>query len=108
APVAVGGIIAGAREDDLDKLRAYGETIGLALQIADDILDVTASSEHLGKTPGKDQAANTATYPSVHGIAAPQQRARDLVEQAVEIISSLPLRTNVLEELARFIIARTS
>jgi len=108
APVVVGGIIAGAREDDLDKLRAYGETIGLAFQIADDILDVTSTSEQLGKTPGKDQAANKATYPSVHGIAASQQRARDLVEEAVEIISSLRLRTNVLEELARFIIARTS
>ena len=108
APVVVGGIIAGAREDELDKLRAYGERIGLAFQIADDILDVTSTSQQLGKTPGKDQAANKATYPSVHGIAASQQRARELVAEAVEIVSSLRLRTSVLEELARFIIARTS
>jgi geranylgeranyl diphosphate synthase type II len=104
----VGGIIAGATEEQLDKLRAYGERIGLAFQIADDILDVTSTSEQLGKTPGKDQAANKATYPSVHGISASEHRARELVDEAVQIVSSLRLRTGVLEEIARFIIARTS
>lgn len=108
APVVVGGIIAGASEEQLDKLRAYGKRIGLAFQIADDILDVTSTSEQLGKTPGKDQAANKATYPSVHGISASERRARELVEEAVEIVSSLRLRTGVLEGLARFIVARTS
>jgi geranylgeranyl diphosphate synthase type II len=108
APVVVGGIIAGATEEQLDKLRAYGERIGLAFQIADDILDVTSTSEQLGKTPGKDQAANKATYPSVHGISASEHRARELVDEAVQIVSSLRLRTGVLEEIARFIIARTS
>ena len=108
APVVVGGIIAGASEEQLDKLRAYGERIGLAFQIADDILDVTSTSEQLGKTPGKDQAANKATYPSVHGIPASERRARELVDEAVQIVSSLGLQTRVLEDIARFIIARTS
>ncbi len=108
APVVVGGIIAGASEEQIDKLRGYGQRIGLAFQIADDILDVTSTSEQLGKTPGKDQAANKATYPAIHGIATSQARARQLVEEAVEIVSGLHLKTHMLEEIARFIIARSS
>ena len=108
ASVVVGGTVAGANEDQIEKLRGYGRCIGLAFQIADDILDVTSTSEQLGKTPGKDQAANKATYPAIHGIAASQTRARELVEEAVEIVSSLGLKTQVLEEIARFIIARSS
>jgi len=73
-----------------------------------EILDVTSTSEQLGKTPGKDQAANKATYPSVHGIPASERRARELVDEAVQIVSSLGLQTRVLEDIARFIIARTS
>jgi geranylgeranyl diphosphate synthase type II len=108
ASVVVGGIIAGASDEQIEKLRAYGERIGLAFQIADDILDVTSTSEQLGKTPGKDQAAHKATYPAIYGIAASETRAGELVAEAVEIISSLGLQTQALEELARFIIARKS
>jgi geranylgeranyl pyrophosphate synthase len=108
ASVVVGGTVAGASEEQIEKLRGYGHRIGLAFQIADDILDVTSTSEQLGKTPGKDEAANKATYPSIHGIAVSQTRARELVDEAVEIVSSLGLKTQVLEEIARFIIARSS
>jgi len=108
ASVVVGGIIAGASEGQIDKLRGYGERIGLAFQIADDILDVTSTSEQLGKTPGKDQAANKATYPAIHGIAASNARARRLVDEAIEIVAVLDLKTRVLEDVARFIIARSS
>ena len=106
--VVVGGIIAGANDEQIDKLRGYGERIGLAFQIADDILDVTSTSEQLGKTPGKDQAANKATYPAIHGIDASNARARQLVDEAVRIAAGLDLQTRVLEDLARFIIARSS
>jgi len=108
ASVVVGGVIAGASDAQIDKLRAYGERIGLAFQIADDILDVISTSEQLGKTPGKDQASNKATYPAIHGIAASEARAGELVREAVGIISSLGLRTHALEEIALFIIARKS
>lgn len=108
APVVVGGIIAGASEDKIDGLRGFGERIGLAFQIADDILDVTATSEQLGKTPGKDLAAHKATYPSVHGIEASERRARQLVDEAIDIISGLGPSISTLAEIARFIIARTS
>jgi geranylgeranyl diphosphate synthase type II len=108
APVVVGGIIAGATDDQIDKLRNYGERIGLAFQIADDILDVTSTSEQLGKTAGKDQTAHKATYPAVHGVPASQRRARELVEEAVEIVSNLGVSPGMLEAIARFIVARTS
>lgn len=106
--VVVGGIIAGANESQIEKLREYGRRIGLAFQIADDILDVTSTSDQLGKTPGKDQAAKKATYPAIYGMAASQARAREVVEEAVAIASSLGPTAYVLEEMAGFIIARTS
>ncbi|HSB11627.1 MAG TPA: farnesyl diphosphate synthase [Blastocatellia bacterium] len=108
ASVVVGGIIAGGNDEQVEKLRAYGQRIGLAFQIADDILDLTSTSEQLGKTPGKDLAASKATYPSIHGIAASEARARDLVNQAIEIASSIGPDTHALQEIARFFIARTS
>jgi geranylgeranyl diphosphate synthase type II len=108
ASVVVGGIIAGATAEQIEKLRGYGQRIGLAFQIADDILDVTSTSEQLGKTPGKDLAASKATYPAVYGISDSQARARELVNEAVEIVSELGLKTQVLEDMARFIIARSS
>jgi geranylgeranyl diphosphate synthase type II len=108
ASVVVGGLIAGADEDQIDKLRKYGKSIGLAFQIADDILDVTSTSEQLGKTPGKDQAANKATYPAIHGMATSKARARELVDEALEVVFTLGLKTRILEDIARFIIARSS
>lgn len=108
AAVVAGGIIAGANEEQIDSLRRYAERIGLAFQIADDILDVTSTSEQLGKTPGKDQAARKATYPALHGIKASEARARQLVDEAVAVVSRLGVETGALEEIARFIIARRS
>jgi geranylgeranyl diphosphate synthase type II len=108
ASVVIGGIIAGANDEQIEKLRAYGERTGLAFQIADDILDVTSTSEQLGKTPGKDQAARKATYPAIHGIEASELRARRLVDEAVEIIAGIQADTQILANIARFIIARKS
>ncbi|HEY7913739.1 MAG TPA: farnesyl diphosphate synthase [Blastocatellia bacterium] len=108
ASVVVGGIIAGASQSQIEQLRAYGERIGLAFQIADDILDVTSTSEQLGKTAGKDAAAHKATYPAIFGLKASEDRARKLVIEAIEIISSLGINGEILEEVARLIIARKS
>jgi len=106
--VLIGGIIAGAGQAELEKLSDYGARIGLAFQIADDVLDVTASSEQLGKTAGKDQAAKKATYPAVHGIEASRRRALELVNEAVAIVSGLDAGTEMLASMARFIVARSS
>jgi geranylgeranyl diphosphate synthase, type II len=106
ASVRVGGIIAGADDELLEKLDAYSQRIGLAFQIADDILDLTQTSEQLGKTAGKDLAAAKATYPAVHGLEASEEKARQLVQEAVEILSTLNGDTRILEAIAHFIIER--
>ena len=108
ASAVTGAIIANASEEQIGTVSAYGERIGLAFQIADDILDVSSTSEQLGKTPGKDQAARKATYPALHGIPASEARARKLVDEAAALIDTLDADTAVLQELARFIIARNS
>ncbi|HKY06339.1 MAG TPA: farnesyl diphosphate synthase, partial [Blastocatellia bacterium] len=108
ASVVAGGILAGATEAQLDRLRAYGERIGLAFQIADDILDVTSTSQQLGKTAGKDLDSKKATYPAIHGLDKSKTEARRLVEEAIELVSSTGARTRELEEIARFVIARRS
>jgi geranylgeranyl diphosphate synthase type II len=106
--VMVGGIIAGANDEQLEKLDAYSQRIGLAFQIADDILDVTQTSEQLGKTAGKDVTAAKATYPAVHGLAASEKKAREIVQEAVEIVSTIGGDIHILEAIARFIIERKS
>jgi geranylgeranyl diphosphate synthase type II len=108
ASIVIGAILAGADEEQITALSEYGARIGLAFQIADDILDITSTSEELGKTAGKDVRARKATYPSIHGIAASEARARQLVEEAVEIVSRLDADTERLKEVAEFIIARRS
>ncbi len=108
APVVVGGLLAGASEPELDKLRAYGQRIGLAFQIADDILDVTSTSEQLGKTAGKDLAAHKATYPALHGVEQSEARMQQLVSEAIDIVAGLGQDAGMLAELARFIVARKS
>src|ERR1043165_9823934 len=79
ASLVSGGIYAGADADKVAKLRKFGQLSGLAFQIADDILDVTQTSEQLGKTAGKDLASEKATYPALFGIDASMQKADDLV-----------------------------
>lgn len=106
--IVIGAVLAGANESQIIALGDYGERIGLAFQIADDILDITSTSKELGKTAGKDIRARKATYPSIHGIAASESRARKLVDEAVEIVSRLDADTDRLKEIAEFIIARRS
>jgi geranylgeranyl diphosphate synthase type II len=108
ASVVTGAIIAGANQQQIAQLAAYGERIGLAFQIADDILDVSSTSEQLGKTPGKDVAARKATYPALHGIPASEARARQLVDEAIQLVRVLDIDSEVLQQLARFIVARDS
>lgn len=86
--VICGALLAGANDTDIKRLSTYANNIGLAFQIIDDILDITATSEELGKTAGKDLAAQKVTYPSLWGIEASQQKAQDLVTEAKEQLTS--------------------
>ncbi|MGA9392044.1 MAG: polyprenyl synthetase family protein [Candidatus Sulfotelmatobacter sp.] len=101
-----GGIYAGATDIEVKKLRAFGCSIGLAFQIVDDILDVTQTSEQLGKTAGKDTAAQKATYPALFGIEESERKADSLVNAAFEELDSFGERSETLKELARYLVER--
>ena len=106
ASLVSGGLYAGASDDAVSHLRAFGRSIGLAFQIVDDILDVTQTSEQLGKTAGKDTAAEKATYPSLFGIAESERKADGLVSHALAELDSFGERAETLKELARFLVER--
>jgi geranylgeranyl diphosphate synthase type II len=104
ASVVTGGLYAGA--DDVSHLRSFGQAIGLAFQIVDDVLDVTQTSEQLGKTAGKDTAAEKATYPALFGIDESIKKADQLVQNAFGALDSFGARAETLKDLARFLVER--
>lgn len=104
--VVSGALCGSATDAEIASLARYGAAVGLAFQIADDILDQTASREDLGKTPGKDQAAAKATYPALFGIDGSRARARHLVETALEELAEITRPSDRLADLARFAIDR--
>jgi len=106
ASLVSGGLYAGANDSQVARLRAFGLGIGLAFQIVDDILDVTQTSEQLGKTAGKDTASEKATYPALFGIEKSQQRADELVNKAFAELNTFGPGAETLKELARFLIER--
>jgi geranylgeranyl pyrophosphate synthase len=89
-------------------LARYGEAIGLAFQIADDVLDITATTDQLGKTAGRDLALHKSTYPALLGIEGATARASALVDEACDALSGEGLLTPALEQLARYIVTRRS
>jgi len=106
ASIRSGAILAGASAAELKALGVVGDSLGLAFQIMDDILDITATSEELGKTAGKDQAQQKATHPAVHGIEASRRRAQALVADAHAALAPFGERALPLRALGTFIIER--
>ncbi len=106
--VRVGAKLGGANGETLKALTRYGERIGLAFQIADDILNVEGKSLSLGKSVGTDLSKGKATYPSLLGIGESKRRAEELVELAVEALGPFGSKADPLREIARFIIARNN
>jgi len=106
ASVVSGGLYAGGDHKAIDDLRSFGLSIGLAFQIVDDVLDVTQTSEQLGKTAGKDTAAEKATYPALFGVDESLKRADALVESALNSLSGFGGRAENLKDLARFLVKR--
>ena len=104
--VVSGAILAGAKPEDIERLSRYAQNIGLAFQIIDDVLDVTASSEELGKTAGKDERAQKATYPSLWGLEESQKQAQALIDDAIAQLSPYGQAAQPLEAIAQFIVAR--
>ena len=108
ASLLVGAILADADEKTLSLVDRYGERIGLAFQIKDDLLDVESDAATLGKASGKDAAAGKATFPGVWGVEKSRQLLAENVSAAVETALALPGGGGVLPELARFVGNRTS
>lgn len=107
ASVRVGVLAARADEATLARFTTYGESIGLAFQIADDLLDVTSTDRELGKRAGKDAAMGKNTYPSIHGLDESVREARSLVEAATRAVAGYR-GTERLVDLARYIVERKS
>jgi geranylgeranyl pyrophosphate synthase len=108
ASFSMAGIAARAPEASIRALTDAGDALGLAFQIADDVLDATSSSATLGKTAGSDAAMAKSTYVSLLGVDEARARAEALIEQGMHRLDEHGLRTNHLERLARFIAARRS
>jgi len=104
--VVSGGVFAGADEAAVANLRSFGQAIGLAFQIVDDILDVTQSSAQLGKTAGKDSAAEKATYPALFGIEKSRQKAEALLKAAKDSLTRFGPKSDTLSQVAEFLVNR--
>src|SRR4030095_15106079 len=98
----------GAGESDLSAISSYGEKLGLLFQMKDDLLDVTKSTEELGKTAGKDMAAAKATYPSASGIERTEMLARQVHGEAKKAVSNLEGPSLLLDQLADLILTRNA
>ncbi len=108
ASVRLGPILANSREDELRSLTKYGESIGLAFQIIDDILDIEGNTEELGKPVGSDEKMKKLTYPALYGIKTSRQKAENLISEAVDALKIFSSEADPLKEIARYLIKRRS
>ena len=104
--VRLGGMSANCKPAQLAALTSFGYNVGLAFQIIDDILDITQTSEQLGKTAGKDSKAQKATYPSIVGLEKSRRLAKRLTQQAFAALKIFRGRAQALEALAGFLLVR--
>ena len=104
--VAAGAVLGGASPEEVVACEKFAMDIGLAFQVADDILDVTASSQDLGKTAGKDEATDKTTYVKLLGLEESKKYARDLIDEAKECLAPFGDRAAPLLAIADFIIDR--
>jgi geranylgeranyl diphosphate synthase, type II len=107
AAARCGAIIGRANSDELAAITSYSSHLGLLFQITDDFLDVTATAEDLGKTPGKDARSNKATYPALHGMEETRAAAINAHRDACHALDQLDRPTDVLQRIADFILHRT-
>ena len=104
--IRMGALCAGASDEQLRHLDAYGEAIGLSFQVHDDVLDVISDTETLGKPQGSDEARNKPTYPALLGLEAAQQLALDLHQQALHALQNFGSGADQLRALSAYIIQR--
>jgi len=108
AAIKCGALLGAADELQMNALIRYGEAIGLAFQIYDDILDIEGTTEEIGKDAGSDEARGKATYPAVIGIRESRKRAGELLDIALEAIAGFDAQADPLREIARYVLSRKS
>jgi geranylgeranyl pyrophosphate synthase len=108
ASILMGGLAAGADETQTAALERYGDAVGLAFQIMDDVLDVTSTTSALGKTIGRDAALGKSTYPALLGVEGARQRAQALIADGLDSLAKQKLLTQELSQVANFMVTRTS
>jgi geranylgeranyl diphosphate synthase type II len=108
ASVRVGGVLSGSGEEKIGPLTRYGENIGHAFQVIDDILDVVGETEDLGKTVGSDEKINKMTYPRLYGLERSREIAAELVADALSSLDTFSAAADPLREIARYLLARRS
>ena len=108
AAARCGAIIAGAGENEISAISEYASLLGLLFQITDDLLDVTARAETLGKTPGKDARAKKATYISIYGLEETGRKARQVYDEACRKLDALNADTGILRDLAGYVLQRSN
>lgn len=108
ASALIGGLAALAGPATLEALERYGSAIGLAFQIADDLLDVTSTTDELGKTAGRDAELKKSTYPALLGLDGARARADRLCDEACAALAAAGITSPQLESLARFVVSRRS
>ncbi|MCE9620078.1 MAG: polyprenyl synthetase family protein [Planctomycetes bacterium] len=107
AACRMGALAAAANPESLDRLTKWGEIMGLMFQVVDDILDQTQSSEHLGKSAGKDAAQGKITFPAVHGVEWSREHVRALHEQSEQLLKPMGAAAEPLRTMARALATRT-
>jgi len=106
ASVTTGAILGRASENNVESFEQYGKNIGLAFQISDDILDIEGDSEQMGKPTGSDLERGKNTYPSIYGMEKSKMMLREIIDNAIDILSSFNDRAEPLRQIARYIIER--
>ncbi|WP_086982546.1 (2E,6E)-farnesyl diphosphate synthase [Vibrio aphrogenes] len=106
--IRMGALCAGANGiATLSHLDRYADAVGLAFQVQDDILDIISDTETLGKPQGSDQNLNKSTYPALLGLEGAQQKAQDLLQEALQALQAIPYNTQSLEDFARYAVERS-
>jgi geranylgeranyl diphosphate synthase type II len=108
AAVKTGGILASCSEERLAGLASYGQSMGLAFQVIDDILDVEGETEVLGKTAGSDEKKKKMTYPKLYGIEESRRKAKGLIENAVDSLAVFDEKAGPLRAIAQYLLERKS
>ncbi len=106
--IKMGGVLAGCGEELLERLDCYGEDIGLAFQVIDDILDVEGDTEVIGKPQGSDERKNKMTYPRLFGIEESRKKAKQLIDAAIGALSVFDEKADPLRDVARYLYERKS